>query len=176
MLMTLKIFYGVAGKRWDGLELRRRSQTLCSTFRLMRLYITVDYQKHNKTLLEPLPESSTQANVITPYEGIWNKHDPLSRLFKVISLTTCPQSSYTTGTCHVIDGGWSIWASKHLRIWADSSIWPQSSIWADSKHLSIWASEHLSWETKSLKYILDKKYFYLVCYQLWRTPQEHMTM
>ena len=70
--------------------------------------ITRDYQKHNKTLLEPLPESSTQANVITPYEGIWNKHDPLSRLFKVISLTTCPQSSYTTGTCHIIDGGWSI--------------------------------------------------------------------
>ena len=30
--------------------------------------ITLDYQKHNKTLLEPLPESSTQANVITPQD------------------------------------------------------------------------------------------------------------
>ena len=70
--------------------------------------ITLDYQKHNKTLLEPLPESSTQANVTTPYEGIWNKHDPLSHLSEAISLTNSPQSSYTTGTCHVIDGGWSI--------------------------------------------------------------------
>ena len=70
--------------------------------------VTLDYHKHNKTLLEPLSESSTQANVLTPYEGIWNKHDPLSRLSKVISFTNSPQSSYTTGTCHVIDGGWSI--------------------------------------------------------------------
>ena len=46
--------------------------------------ITLDYQKHNRTLLEPLSESSTQANVITPYEGIWKNMIPSVVFLKLL--------------------------------------------------------------------------------------------
>lgn len=49
----------------------------------------------------------------------------ITMLFLVIMMTL-PQSSYTTGACHVIDGGWSIWAElllEHRGIGASEKIW-----------------------------------------------------